>query len=223
MSNKIEYTVIRKNIKNVYICVKDGQVIVKAPLKYSKTKIEDLLEQKKDWIEKKLNTHKEDRSIDIKNKNYIYILGNKVYIELKYYNKKLVEVKLNENKCEIYLPQNTKLNDDLYRKIEIKIENELLELSKKYIYFAMKKYMDLTLLKPQKIIIRRFKSIWGNCSSNGVIKINQKIIHYAVEQIEYVCLHELTHLKYMNHQREFWRFIEKYMPNYKEISKVLKQ
>ncbi len=86
----------------------------------------------------------------------------------------------------------------------------------------MDKYTKLTSLKPDKITIRKFKSIWGNCSSNKEIKINQKIIHYSIEQIEYVCLHELTHLKYMNHQCEFWSFVKKYMPNYKEISKSLK-
>ena len=88
---------------------------------------------------------------------------------------------------------------------------------------AMEKYIKLTSLQPKEIVIRKFKSIWGNCSSKKVIKINQNIIHYGMDQIEYVCLHELTHLKYMNHQKEFWNYIKKYMPNYKNISGVLKQ
>ena len=39
--------------------------------------------------------------------------------------------------------------------------------------------------------------------------------------VEYVVLHEMSHLKYMNHSKEFWKIVEKYMPNYKEYRKKL--
>ena len=92
-----------------------------------------------------------------------------------------------------------------------------------YIIPIVKKYSILTGLKPQDIVIRKFKSIWGNCSSKKIIKLNQKLIHYNIKSIEYVCLHEITHLKYMNHQKQFWNYIKKYMPDYKERANLLKQ
>ena len=87
----------------------------------------------------------------------------------------------------------------------------------------MEKYIALTGLTPCEIKIRKFKSIWGNCSSKKVIKINQNLIHYGIDQIEYVCLHEITHLKYMNHSKKFWDMVAKYMPDYKLAEAELKK
>lgn len=219
----IKYEIVRRKIKNVYISIKDGQVIVKAPLHLSEEKIKDIVNEKSSWIEKKINIKREDRSVDIKNKDYIYILGKKIKIEYEYKDIKNINVFIDENNCKISLPLNIKLSKDMYILIENKIDKELKRLTQKYVLIIMNKYTKLTSLKPEKITVRIFKSIWGNCSSKKEIKINQKIIHYGIEQIEYVCLHELTHLKYMNHQKEFWNFVEKYMPNYREISNSLKE
>lgn len=219
----IQYTLVRKKIKNVYISIKDGQVIVRAPMRLSLSKIEELLKLKKEWIEEKLGNIKENRKVDIKNKNYIYILGSKIKIEYVYDNIKNIKVNLTEKSCIVHLPNNIKMNPDTIVKIEEKIDKELKSLAIKYIGISMEKYEKITSLHPVEIKVRKFKSIWGNCSSKKVIKINQNLIHYDIPQIEYVCLHEITHLKYMNHQKEFWNYIKKYMPQYKEISQTLKK
>lgn len=219
----IEYEIERRKIKNVYICIKNGKIVVKAPIRISKSKIDELVTQKREWIERKIKNKEEDRLVDIKNKKYVYILGNKVNIKFSYIEKRSINVKLDRNSCLVYLPKETIFNDEIYSIINKKIDKELKEFSKYYIMLAMEKYIKITSLQPKEIVVRKFKSIWGNCSSKKVIKINQNIIHYGMDQIEYVCLHELTHLKYMNHQKEFWNYIKKYMPNYKNISDVLKQ
>lgn len=218
----IEYILIRKRIKNLYIQIKDGKVIVKAPIRLSTEKIESMLKSKEAWIKKKINNVKETRDINLKEKDYIYILNNKVNIKYEYLNVSKIIVKLDEKKCIIYIPNGQVIDDELYKKIEIKLHNELKDIAVRYISQAMEKYIKMTSLTPKEIQVRRFKSIWGNCSSKKVIKINEKIIHYGIKQIEYVCLHEITHLKYMNHQKEFWSHIEKYMPDYKEAVKELK-
>ncbi len=218
----IEYVLIRKRIKNLYIQIKDGKVIVKAPIRLSTEKIESMLKSKEAWIKKKINNVKETRDINLKEKDYIYILNNKVDIKYEYLNVSKIIVKLDEKKCIIYVPNGQVIDDELYKKIEIKLYNELKDIAVRYISQAMEKYIKMTSLTPKEIQVRRFKSIWGNCSSKKVIKINEKIIHYGIKQIEYVCLHEITHLKYMNHKKEFWSHIKKYMPDYKEAVKELK-
>ncbi len=219
----IEYTILREDIKNVYISVKGNKVIVKAPRRLSKEKIDKLVLSKKDWIEKKLENKKEDRKIDLQNRNYIYILGNKVKVQYSYKNVKRTRVALDENQCQVVLPNGAVLDDTMYECIEKLLDRNLKQLATKYIIEAMEKYISLTNLKPERLSIRKFKSIWGNCSSKKEIKINQNIIWYTKKEIEYVCLHEIVHLKYMNHQKEFWDFVKKYMPDYKERILNLKQ
>ncbi len=223
MNSTIEYTLVRKRIKNVYIQIKDGKVIVKAPYSINKSKIDEIISQKREWISKRVLKSPTERKIDTIDKNYIYILNNKINIKYQKHSKSNIIVNLDENTCIVMLPQSFVNSKENVAKINKKIDNELKKLANKYIMNAMEKYIALTGLTPCEIKIRKFKSIWGNCSSKKVIKINQNLIHYGIEQIEYVCLHEITHLKYMNHQKEFWNFVKKYMPNYKEISSELKQ
>lgn len=220
----IEYTLIRKRIKNVYIQIKDKKVIVKAPIWISKEKIESMLKDKEEWINKKINNSKEksNRDINLREKDYIFILNQKIQVKYEYIDISKIDIKLDEKECIVYIPNGVILDDELYKKIEADLYQELRKIAIKYISQAMEKYIKITSLTPKEIQVRSFKSIWGNCSSKKVIKINEKIIHYGIRQIEYVCLHEITHLKYMNHQKEFWNYIKRYMPDYKEVSKELK-
>ena len=101
---------------------------------------------------------------------------------------------------------------ELYTKEEFKeiIEKNANELIQK------------TGLRPNKITIKQIKYAWGSCSSKKNITLNLELIKYSQQAIRYVILHELCHLKYMNHSKDFWDLVEKYMPNYKQIKKELR-
>lgn len=86
----------------------------------------------------------------------------------------------------------------------------------------MEKTIAKTGLKPKEYKLFNFKRAWGNCSSKKVIKLNTKLVLYSDDAIEYVCIHELCHLKHMNHSKAFWNLVKNYMPNYKMIEKELK-
>ena len=223
-SEIINYTVDKKKIKNVYICIRNGEVIVKAPLRVDYKTIEQLILKRKEWINKNIEKQceKKNRNIDLLNKNYIYILDKKIIIKYMYVDTKSININLKEDKCTISIPKKQKNNDNIIKLIEKKLDLELKRLASIYIIAAIEKYSQMTNLYPLKINIKKFKRIWGNCSSNKEIKINQNIIWFSQREIEYVCLHEIAHLKYMNHQKEVWDFIVKYMPDYKERIEKLK-
>lgn len=162
---EIQYSIIRKNIKNVYISIKNGAVIITAPKYVAKEEIEKLLIKKVNWIYKKLKTQE---------------------IETE--------------------------KPDLYTKEEFV---KIVEKTAKELIYE-------TGIKPNKIRIREIKYAWGSCSSNKNITINLKLMKYSKEAIKYVILHELCHIKHMNHSKDFWELVKNYMPNYKEVKKELK-
>lgn len=61
------------------------------------------------------------------------------------------------------------------------------------------------------------KRIWGSCSAKHEIKLNYKLIMLPKYISDYVILHELCHVKQLNHSPKFWAIVGKYCPNYKEI------
>lgn len=223
---KIAKCIIQKaKVKNIYLKVRNSIVEVKIPNRVSVKHAIELIDTKKKWIFEALerSTNHEDRHIDLKNKDYIYILNNKIKIQYLYTDESNIKVELNEKKCIIQIPNSMKEDKDLVRKVQKKLEQKERVLAKIKINEAMNKYIRLTGLSPISYSIRKFKSIWGNCSSRKEIKINQNVIWYSQKEIEYVCLHEICHLKYMNHQKRFWNMVEKYMPDYKESVKRFKE
>ena len=66
------------------------------------------------------------------------------------------------------------------------------------------------------------KTIWGSCSHKKVIKLNWKIVVLPPHLQNYIIIHEVCHLKQMNHSKMFWNEVEKLDPNYKQNRKELK-
>ncbi|MHB1485200.1 MAG: M48 family metallopeptidase [Saccharofermentanales bacterium] len=73
---------------------------------------------------------------------------------------------------------------------------------------------DFHDFKPQKIIIRNQRSVWGTCNSKGTISINAKCCLLPESLFEYVMIHELCHLVKLNHSAEFWNLVERYIPDW---------
>ncbi|MBE0498933.1 MAG: M48 family metallopeptidase [Campylobacterales bacterium] len=62
---------------------------------------------------------------------------------------------------------------------------------------------------------------WGSCNSNGVITLNPYTMKLSQEMIDYVVVHELAHLKQMNHSAAFYSIVQTYIPEYKRIQKEI--
>ncbi|BDU51619.1 M48 family metallopeptidase [Haliovirga abyssi] len=221
----INFKLIKKKKKNLSISIKrDGKIIVSAPLNAKYEDIEKIILSKGKWILKKL---------EIINDN-IHLQKEKKYVngELFLYLGK--NYKLEILKCEDL--KNTKI-ELLEDKLKIKINNKLesdkeyikKELYKWYMQKAMEKLEERMKIHSSKnnlyyrsITIKNSKTYWGSCSTNGDINFNWKIIMTPLEIIDYVVIHELSHLIHHNHSKKFWDLVSKSIPDYKIKRKWLR-
>jgi predicted metal-dependent hydrolase len=74
-----------------------------------------------------------------------------------------------------------------------------------------------------RISIRNQKTRWGSCSAEGNLNFNCKLMCLSDALRDYVIVHELCHLKEMNHSPAFWQLVAQTIPNYKELRKELKR
>jgi len=74
-----------------------------------------------------------------------------------------------------------------------------------------------------RISIRNQKSRWGSCSAKRNLSFNYKIIFLTPVEADYLVVHELCHLKELNHSKRFWNLVAKTVPNYRKIARELKK
>ncbi len=70
--------------------------------------------------------------------------------------------------------------------------------------------------------IKNHQKIWGSCSALSNLNFNAKIVAIPLEQAEYIIVHELCHLRELNHSKNFWKLVAQTIPEYKRIKKDLK-
>lgn len=80
----------------------------------------------------------------------------------------------------------------------------------------------LNTVNVQRVVVRNQKSRWGSCSRRGTISLNWRLIQAPGFVADYVTLHELMHLRQMNHSRKFWQEMETVCPDFREAERWLK-
>lgn len=78
-------------------------------------------------------------------------------------------------------------------------------------------------LSYNRIFIKGQKTRWGSCSSLKNLNFNWRLVMAPVEVIDYIVIHELSHLAEMNHSRKFWQLVENHCPNHREHRKWLRE
>jgi predicted metal-dependent hydrolase len=99
----------------------------------------------------------------------------------------------------------------------------LVERARKNLPQRLNQLASLVGLSPNRIQIRRQKTRWGSCSSRGTISLNAAILLLEPELADYVIIHELCHLKHLNHSKRYWKFVERFVPDYREKDKTIDQ
>ncbi len=207
-------TLKRSNRKTLSLTINElGNIIIHAPRFMPIQDIDDFVISKKGWIksrqEKILKIQKENE--DLINCNAVLFLGKRYKIV---FTKGAVNISMFKDVIElpasIFKSHKSELKKWLINQTDEVITRRVLELSK---------LMDL---KPASIKIIDSKSKWGMCDYLGNIYINYKLIMLPTELIDYVIIHELSHLIELNHSRNFWKIVESIMENYKEKIEKLK-
>ncbi len=131
------------------------------------------------------------------NKNRFKFLNNNIEVELdSIFNKEIKE----------------QLRDKFYK-----------QQAPKVITPIVKYYEDIMKVRSSKLSYRKTKTQWGSCSYKNSISLNSYLVMLPKELIEYVVIHELSHIKHKNHSKEFWSLVECYCPEYKKSKAEIKK
>ncbi len=100
----------------------------------------------------------------------------------------------------------------------LKYKQEALALAKNKAFA----WNEIYGFKFNRISIKNQKTRWGSCSKKGNLNFNYKIVHLPEKVVDYLVVHELCHLKEMNHSKNFWALVGQCVPNYRELRAELR-
>lgn len=224
---EISYSIVRTSRKTIGIVVEpDGKVIVKTPIDLEQQKIFDTIYNKRKWIADKLKLTKEiKKPIPIKHE---LVSGEKILlknrlIRLKIYTYPNKRSRITYAFKTLYIYINETLSQgEKEEEIKRVLINWYKEKALNIITNRIEKFLELIDFKTQKIKIRDQKLRWGSCTKDGKLIFNWRIVMAPISAIDYVIIHELSHMKEPMHSAKFWDTVKSFFPNYKKWKEWLR-
>ena len=201
----IDVFITKKNNKNMYLRVKEDGIHISCNYFVTKGMILNFITSNEQMILEayaRLQKKKEK-------KEEFYYLGKRYDVIIL---NTVSKIEFYEDK--VFVKNKTYLNTFLKNEAN-RIFNERVEI--RYNLFEEK-------IPYPEVLIGKMTRKWGYCNkAKKLIKLNFDLIKYSINEIDYVVIHELCHFLEFNHSKNFWNYVKKYKPDFKEAKKVLKE
>ncbi len=216
----IDVQINKKNIKNMHLSVKPplGNVVVSAPLLMSQKSIENFVRLNFGWIKKQQEKFANQPRMTVR--QYVsgetyYIWGKQYFLEFVPSTKRLF--KIDGNKIILQMKETSSVEQR-----ERFVREELRKILIEQLNRLIPKWQEITNLYCDSFQTKYMLTRWGTCNAKAKrIWINLQMVEKPLECLEYVILHELTHLKVSNHGKDFIAHMDKYMPDWKARKNLL--
>jgi len=218
----IEFAISYRNRRTLAIQIKPpGSILVMSPLGLSQETVKSMVRSKGDWIIKKLLNIKKIASVSINREfrdgeSFLH-LGRECFLQIiPDKSLKRPKIRLSDGWLQIITPSEDrdglkKVLEKWYRKEAEKIITERLDF-----------YRPKLNVEPAHVKVKQQKRRWGSCTPKGDLFFNWRIVMAPLPVVDYIIVHEMSHLIHKNHSARFWKTVEKVLPDYRARRKWLR-
>ena len=186
------------------------------PPHFPTSRVLPFLQKSRNWIEKHLILHR--RRLGVAGENSVLYLGDALKIVIEQYQNNSAQDAVRVVDDAIIIVPITHTAESVSRALirwlkaeaERHIVSRIEDIAKQHGHT----YVSIQL--------RDQTSRWGSCSTHGNLQLNWRLIQAPKEVIDYVIMHELAHLKHMDHSPRFWAYVEKLDPHYTDHKRWLR-
>lgn len=193
----------------------DGSVVVTAPRFTPRFVINQFVSKHEDWIDRKRSEVLKKLNSLIEERENLFFRGREYGFRLSISSSES-GVKMTESVLTVTA---TKEDHVEVRRI---LEKWYRAQAAKHFKERVPLLADLVDSDVKTVSIRSQRTRWGSCSSRNTISLNWRLIMAPDWVSDYVIYHELAHLTHMNHSKQFWQLVERFVPNHKDAQKWLK-
>ncbi len=210
---EISYTLKRSGYRrSIGLRIDDRGLTVNAPLRASERWLHSVLQDKADWVVRQLDNWQsrkappinwaEGARIPFRGEEFLLTLTPKVRGAKATLRGEALHVPVGLDAGGAHIE---KAVTQWYRDEALRVFRECVE------YFA-----PMLQVSPQEIRLTSARTQWGSCTVGGVVRLNWQLVKMPLHLIDYVVVHELAHLREMNHSPAFWSVVESACPEYKQ-------
>ncbi|MFZ5503250.1 MAG: M48 family metallopeptidase [Pseudomonadota bacterium] len=214
---RITYTLKRSSKRrSIGLRIDDRGLTVSMPLRASERWLNSVLQDKACWVVEKLDgwQQRKPEVMSWQDGAMVPFLGEQLSLRLR---------------ASLFATDAQRQGDVLWVYVEdnaAQIEQAVLRWYRQQaeILFAgrVAHYAPLLEVIPKAIKLSAAKTQWGSCSARGTIRLNEKLLRLPLYLIDYVVVHELAHLREMNHSAAFWRAVAVGCPDYLRLRAELR-
>jgi predicted metal-dependent hydrolase len=207
------HKIIRSNRKTLAISIdRFGRLIVRAPKKYSEERIFAFIKEKESWIIRKQAEIKQ-AGMRLPSDNlhgYEFLLLGK---QTKVFLYEEEGIRYDSEKNYIFLPEK-----DAKERLTAWLKENALRI---FTTVTAQKAAQM-VVGYKKVEVSAMRSRWGCCTPDSTIRYSFRLLYCPKDVIEYVVVHELSHIRQHGHTKAFWQEVERYMPDWKPRRRWLK-
>ena len=207
----VTYTLKRSSKRrSIGLRIDDRGLTVSLPLRASEKWLHSVLHEKADWVVEKLGSWQSKKTSAPE-----WLNGEKIAFRGESFTLRIIPSlfasppQLRGEQLHIHVVDMTD---------EIKIEKVVTQWyrreAERVFAECVAHYAPLMQVAPKQIKLSSARTQWGSCTSRGVVRLNWQLVKMPLHLIDYVVVHELAHLREMNHSAAFWRVVESACPDY---------
>lgn len=210
--------------KNIAVKVQNAQVIVTAPSHVSDSYISHLIAKKESWLKSKINQQEISKTFanDISLNGQLWFDGRCIPLVVGY-DGTGTSFQNDHIYCGLAKRYRGQATESLQKHLKKQLETWYALTAKNTLPARLQQIAESIGLIPENVSVRKYKARWGSCDNKAHIKLNYFLMMLPKHVIDYVLVHELCHLKHLNHSQAFWQLVACHNPNFADAKNWLKE
>ncbi len=224
---EIPIKIYRERRRNVRASVGKKAFILRMPRLLTRVQKNHYMKWFEDWVRKQLQSNDNvrnrfDRKV-YQDGDTLRVGAREYILHIEYLDRKTSAAKQYGSTIHLKMSQHlneTETQNSIRTLLSRTVGNDFLPYISARVHRLNERHFQK---KINKISLKYNHSNWGSCSTKGNVNLSTRLLFAPTAVIDYVIVHELSHLLEMNHSPRFWRIVAKAMPNYKQQEKWLKE
>lgn len=219
----LDYRLLRSKRKTIGFLIDDDGLRVTAPRWVTLTDIEAAISSKQQWIFRKINEQRE-RSVrrlqppmEWRDGATLPYLGTEIRVRVA--DAAASGIRFDEGARELHVSLPASASE---QQLKDRVQGWLQSEAKRVFAERLALYADKLGVTFKSFALSSATTQWGSCTADGRIRLNWRLMHFALPNIDYVVAHELSHLREMNHGPQFWATVQSVFPEFEMARKALR-